>query len=79
CWSTVFGYECCDDCNVFTSDENGDWGVKNGEWCGIKSSLCKNGTEGCPKTNYPCCSHCNVAMEDKTARWGIENGDWCTI
>jgi len=79
CWSVAYGYECCDDCNVIKSDELGDWGSRNGEWCGIKASLCKTGTEGCPKTNYPCCSHCIVDNEDKTARWGIENGDWCTI
>ncbi|ORX43651.1 hypothetical protein BCR36DRAFT_586584 [Piromyces finnis] len=79
CWSSVFGYECCENCNVIESDEHGDWGVKNGEWCGIKTSLCKTGKEGCPKTDYPCCSHCNVSVEDKTSRWGVENGEWCTI
>lgn len=79
CWSSKFGYDCCDNCNVILADNDGNWGVMNGNWCGIKDDMCRNGSTGCPNTGYPCCENCNVVLTDDTGRWGIENSDWCSI
>ena len=40
CWSEALGYPCCDDCTVYYTDEDGEWGYDfiNNEWCGIKPS-----------------------------------------
>nr|AAB69348.1 cellulase [Orpinomyces joyonii] len=37
CWATELGFECCSEGNtrVVATDENGKWGVENGNWCGI--------------------------------------------
>jgi len=36
CWSEPLGYPCCSDCLYsWYSDEDGEWGVENDEWCGI--------------------------------------------
>jgi len=37
CWAENLGYSCCSSENpeVVYSDENGDWGVENKDWCGI--------------------------------------------
>jgi len=35
CWAEELGYECCTHCTVAFTDENGDWGVTDDEWCGI--------------------------------------------
>jgi len=35
CWAKDLGYECCSTSNteVIFSDEYGDWGIENGNWC----------------------------------------------
>jgi hypothetical protein len=40
CWSKKLGYDCCNDCTVYYTDESGRWGVTSDgkNWCGIKSS-----------------------------------------
>jgi len=35
CFSIPLGYPCCKGNDVFLTDEDGAWGVENGEWCGI--------------------------------------------
>ncbi|ORX45558.1 hypothetical protein BCR36DRAFT_585585 [Piromyces finnis] len=37
CWAEKLGFKCCEneDLKVEYTDENGDWGVENGDWCGI--------------------------------------------
>jgi len=35
---TLLGYSCCEGCDVVYTDETGDWGVENNEWCGIPSN-----------------------------------------
>ncbi|KAG4097649.1 hypothetical protein H8356DRAFT_940715 [Neocallimastix lanati (nom. inval.)] len=66
------GYHCCKLCNISYSDDSGDWGVENNEWCGIPDS-CKEKpvAETCTGSNdgYSCCKTCNVAYTD-------DQGDW---
>jgi len=38
CFSTPLGYPCCDSCIIVYSDYDGDWGIENDDWCGIKYS-----------------------------------------
>jgi len=39
CWSEPLGYPCCSDCNYsWYSDDDGEWGVENDNWCGIYMS-----------------------------------------
>ena len=40
CWSEKLGYPCCKGCRVYETDDNGEWGYENNQWCGIQSS-CK--------------------------------------
>jgi len=35
-------YKCCESCNVEVTDEFGEWGIENSEWCSIKFSCYKN-------------------------------------
>jgi len=37
CWSLEEGYPCCSSSTtkVAYTDEQGEWGVENGDWCGI--------------------------------------------
>jgi len=37
CWATLLGFKCCkvSDTKVAYTDNDGNWGVENGEWCGI--------------------------------------------
>jgi len=71
------GYKCCKaGCQVVYTDQDGDWGVENGEWCGC------GGGEICPSSitnqGYKCCSSCGtVWYQDQDGDWGVENNDWC--
>jgi len=40
-WSEKLGYPRCSSCKVVYTDDDGDWGVHNGEWCGIDKESCK--------------------------------------
>jgi len=36
CWSYQQGFPCCaSTTEVYSTDENGSWGIENGSWCGI--------------------------------------------
>ena len=38
CWADKLGYPCCKNSkntSVIYTDEDGDWGLENGQWCGI--------------------------------------------
>ncbi|OUM62999.1 Non-catalytic module family DOC2, partial [Piromyces sp. E2] len=35
CWSEKLGYPCCVGCYVYETDDNGQWGYENNQWCGI--------------------------------------------
>eukprot|EP00833_Pecoramyces_ruminatium_P017801 jgi/Orpsp1_1/1191833/evm.model.d7180000088826.1 len=62
------GYKCCsDNCEVIYTDDDGNWGVENNDWCGCGStepSTCK-GAQG-----YPCCK------TNKEVYYTDEDGDW---
>jgi hypothetical protein len=72
------GYQCCSSWNteVVYQDESGDWGVENGDWCGItKAAQCWS-----EKLGFPCCSYCMQAVyTDNDGKWGVENNNWCGI
>eukprot|EP00833_Pecoramyces_ruminatium_P005544 jgi/Orpsp1_1/1179576/evm.model.c7180000069936.1 len=41
CWTERLGYSCCspDNTDVFYVEGDGDWGIENGNWCGIQDNL----------------------------------------
>ncbi|OUM61724.1 carbohydrate-binding module family 13 [Piromyces sp. E2] len=80
CWAKALGYSCCDNCpHVEYIDDDGEWGIKNGEWCGIKPS-CKDNRKCFSEPDYPCCSSgAEVVYTDEQGKWGVENGEWCGI
>jgi len=81
CWSKALGYDCCKTCETYYTDESGEWGVENNEWCGIPSSCKSNASNDCwsKSLGYECCKGCETAYTDESGKWGIENGDWCGI
>jgi len=78
--ATKLGYKCCTDCNTVYEDDDGRWGVEDGEWCGI-SEQCYKGLDICWSVmeGYPCCDHCDPIYEDESGSWGIMNEEWCGI
>jgi len=75
------GYGCCSStCKTLFSDDDGNWGIENEEWCG-----CINEGEVDPKCpweviglGYKCCTgDCEVIEEDENGQWAIENDEWC--
>jgi len=70
-------YPCCTGNTVVYTDDIGDWGVENGNWCGIG--------DGSPVTcfskalGYPCCKGNKIVYSDKDGDWGVEDGKWCGI
>ncbi|KAG4085821.1 concanavalin A-like lectin/glucanase domain-containing protein [Neocallimastix lanati (nom. inval.)] len=79
CWSKKLGYPCCSNKNasVEYTDGDGQWGIENGDWCGIVS-----GGKSCwsQRLGYPCCTNNSaVYFTDNDGKWGIQNDDWCGI
>jgi len=80
CFSLKLGYQCCspDNQKIIYFDNDGDWGVEKGKWCGISpadSSAC-----WARKLNYKCCINTSdVVYIDEDGKWGIEKGKWCGI
>jgi len=74
-------YECCKGCQTILTDDEGNWGAENGQWCFIDEKKCSDSIGKCKfeKIGYPCCSHCNVILTDESGKWGAENGQWCGI
>jgi len=72
------GIKCCSNSNAQVKyvDEVGNWGVENGELCGIGYERCSWSILG-----YPCCSSLNptVIYTDENGSWGCEDGQWCGI
>ena len=73
-----FGVKCCSDKNIQVEyvDEIGNWGIENGELCGIGYKRCSFSVLG-----FNCCSSVNpeVVFTDEYGSWGIEDGQWCGI
>ncbi|ORX41610.1 hypothetical protein BCR36DRAFT_179691 [Piromyces finnis] len=85
CWAQSQGYSCCSNpgsTKVEFTDASGNWGIENGNWCGIDYSY-NNGnqaTQQCTGNgSYPCCNTCSVTYTDSDGKWGFENGNWCGI
>jgi len=76
-------YPCCNDCEVYYQDNEGDWGIINKSWCFIDNTLCKkdNNNKNCKfeALGYKCCSQCDVYYTDDDGDWGVENNKWCGI
>jgi len=78
CFSIALGYNCCKGNEVVYVDESGNWGVENGEWCGINGVPSNNCWS--EKLGYPCCkTSSDVYYTDDDGKWSIENNDWCGI
>ncbi|OUM66885.1 Non-catalytic module family DOC2, partial [Piromyces sp. E2] len=85
CWATSLGYPCCSFTKeIFFTDQNGNWGIENDNWCGINTSNENNNQNASNCWSLPlgfqCCVNTNeVAYIDQDGNWGIENGNWCGI
>jgi len=85
CFALDLGYKCCNDAPIAYTDESGNWGYVNNDWCGIGGSSHKQQPtpEPTPEPvtcgDYPCCSECNAVYTDDSGDWGVENGEWCLI
>jgi len=82
CFSTRLGYGCCNSCDVVYTDNDGKWGVENGNWCGIKNSCNQQQPQNCwaQRLGYSCCQYTrDVYYTDSDGQWGVENGNWCGI
>jgi hypothetical protein len=76
------GYSCCSSrCTVTFTDEDGDWGVENGQWCGCgnrKPQPSNQCSSSILSQGYKCCSSkCTIVYVDEDGTWGIENDEWC--
>ncbi|OUM58998.1 Non-catalytic module family DOC2, partial [Piromyces sp. E2] len=74
-------YPCCEDNTaVAYTDDQGDWGFVNGQWCGIIKNTVPQEPVCWAEPNYPCCQgKVDVAYSDGQGDWGVENGQWCGI
>eukprot|EP00833_Pecoramyces_ruminatium_P016865 jgi/Orpsp1_1/1190897/evm.model.d7180000081936.1 len=88
CWSEKYGYKCCDEnnCDVYSTDRYGSWGIQGAEWCGIRPSCNINLDEYCWSSflGYPCCPekyNKKVQYEDDQGKWGYDyqKQQWCGI
>lgn len=80
---TAQGYDCCAaNCQVVYTDESGDWGVENGQWCGCggASAPAASCSSAFTSQGYSCCSSCGpVYFTDAAGDWSVENNDWCGL
>jgi len=79
-------YPCCsDNIKIIYTDDNGNWGLENGDWCGIidksEDDSSKTSSDACFSIaeGYPCCVGDKVVYSDERGDWGVENGKWCGI
>jgi len=82
CFSISLGYPCCKKTSpVVTTDCDGQWGVENGEWCGIGGSPINITNCWAKSLGYKCCSSrcAEVLLKDENGSWGVENDEWCGI
>jgi len=68
-------YPCCKGNKVVYTDKDGQWGVENGQWCGIEASISCFSLD----LGYPCCEGNTVVFSDDRGDWGVENKKWCGI
>lgn len=82
CWAEALGYPCCpSSCHVYETDDDGEWGYENDQWCGIPSTCNTDVKCWSEKHGYPCCSSssCHVYETDDKGEWGYEDDHWCGI
>jgi len=74
---TAQGYRCCTNgCEVVYTDDDGDWAVENGDWCGCGIDTSCN--PDIVAMGYPCCQSCGkIYYEDEDGEWGVEDNKWC--
>jgi len=60
CWAEKLGFPCCStpDYEVYFTDDSGEWGVENGDWCGVlhydpNAKGCGSTTETEPEQEKP--------------------------
>jgi len=71
-------YPCCKGDNAVYTDEEGDWGIEDGKWCGIGGGHSEDSCFSAP-LGYPCCESCEVLYTDEDGDWGVEKGKWCGV
>ncbi|ORX85431.1 hypothetical protein BCR32DRAFT_229746 [Anaeromyces robustus] len=72
CNSEKYGYSCCKtEQKVVYTDSQGDWGIEDGNWCGIYSCVYTG--------DYPVCKETTKVMYTDTEKWGVEHGEWCVL
>jgi hypothetical protein len=54
------GYPCCKSCDVVDTDDDGQWGVENNDWCSIDTEKCGGSaatSDDCwsKSLGYDCC------------------------
>jgi len=74
-------YPCCEGNKVVYTNEDGDWGIENGKWCGIGDGSFNEPSDSCfaASLGYPCCKSCKIVYTDKDGDWGVEKNKWCGI
>jgi hypothetical protein len=80
CFAISLGYSCCEGSEIVYTDDDGDWGYENDNWCGIENN--NNNNSECFATilGFNCCASCiNSIYDDDDGHWGLENNDWCGI
>jgi mannan endo-1,4-beta-mannosidase len=80
CFSIALGYPCCKGNDIVYTDDDGNWGVENNEWCGINDSKPSQAACWSQALGYPCCkTTSDVYYTDNDGNWGVENGNWCGL
>jgi len=74
-------YPCCKGDKIVYTDEDGEWGVEDGKWCGIGNGPSNDSDDSCFSValGYKCCEKCKVVYTDNDGDWGVENNKWCGI
>ncbi|OUM61929.1 glycoside hydrolase family 6 protein [Piromyces sp. E2] len=82
CFSEILGYPCCTSsvAPVLYTDNDGNWSVEKGNWCGIPENQIDDDDCWAHKLGYSCCSHTErVVYTDDDGEWGIEDNQWCGL
>jgi len=79
CWSSKYGYKCCSPgSKVAMSDSKGQWGIEDGDWCGLVENV--PNTCWAEKFGYKCCSDNIKKIKSQTdGLWGVEDNHWCGL
>ncbi|ORX49954.1 hypothetical protein BCR36DRAFT_290542, partial [Piromyces finnis] len=87
----IDNFPCCsDNTEIIYTDEEGNWGLENDEWCFINKSTTTTTIISTPTSSecyfetlgYSCCPSeiTEVAYTDEDGnKWGIINNEWCGI